>query len=529
MSLMRRINCGLHWRLAKNPQGQSEDMEAKIQLAHDAIEHCKIKLQEHRDSPNDVAFGLLEAVTEHLQNLRAVQDMAGKPRVQGSVDGPGSNHRSATMQSVQSICDKMMAASADLNSVINGEIAGRIRRSRDDYKFTMAFVVAVCIVALLLMAGLLRFFYRWVFYPIRDLEAGVSRVAQGDFEHRIEVHSGDEIEDLANAFNDMTGRLRKCTRDLAQQVNERSRQLVRSERLAGVGFLAAGVAHEINNPLASIAFCSEALESRLDDLLRQLPTAPPTRNRRSSQVSEDDSGGSVSLQGNHRERLLAFSRGGERKRETTDLAELIQSVLDMVAALAQLQGQAAHLRAGTERITAAGSTARKIKQVFRVLNLVVNALDSMEEGGELTIVCEHGRHGGAASSRDTGCGMSQPKCWRTSSSRSSRAAEPARGLAWACRSAIASSRSTAARSRHEPRTRIKAARSSSVCRSRPATDALMEAAGRSAKLCAESEHCVSDQGGGVSGPSRKRQDGFSVSAISSGSNDRGRWSERRIR
>ena len=76
------------------------------------------------------------------------------------------------------------------------------------------------------------------------------------------------MEDLADAFNDMTGRLRDLYSDLARQVNERSRQLVRSERLASVGFLAAGVAHEINNPLASIAFCSEALEARLADLLR---------------------------------------------------------------------------------------------------------------------------------------------------------------------------------------------------------------------------------------------------------------------
>src|SRR5262249_10181217 len=123
------------------------------------------------------------------------------------------------------------------------------------------------VLGILFTAGFVRFFYGWIFYPIRDLEQGAGRVAQGDFEHRIEVHSGDEIEDLAKAFNDMTGRLREMYRDLARHVNERSRQLVRSERLAGVGFLAAGVAHEINNPLASIAFCSEALERRLADTL----------------------------------------------------------------------------------------------------------------------------------------------------------------------------------------------------------------------------------------------------------------------
>ncbi len=175
-----------------------------------------------------------------------------------------------------------MRTSNDLNSVIYQ----RNRRSdsavAQRLKLTLAFVIGTCIVAVLLMAGLVRFFYRWVCYPIRDLEAGVGRVAKGDFEHKIEVHSGDEIEDLAKAFNDMTGRLHDMYRDLAQQVNERSRQLVRSERLAGVGFLAAGVAHEINNPLASIAFCSEALESRLADLFRQRRRLQRRRNARSS-------------------------------------------------------------------------------------------------------------------------------------------------------------------------------------------------------------------------------------------------------
>src|SRR5262249_11415003 len=136
-------------------------------------------------------------------------------------------------------------------------------------------VLPTTVLGVLLMIGFLRFFYRWVFHPIRDLEAGANRAAQGDFEHKIDVRSRDELEDLARAFNDMTARLHEMYRVLARQVNERSPQLVRSERLAGVGFLAAGVAHEINNPLASIVFCSEALERRLTEFLA---TAGPRLN-----------------------------------------------------------------------------------------------------------------------------------------------------------------------------------------------------------------------------------------------------------
>ena len=62
------------------------------------------------------------------------------------------------------------------------------------------------------------------------------------------MESGDEMEELASAFNAMMERLQSLYSDLNRQVADRSRQLVRSERLASVGYLAAGVAHEINNP-----------------------------------------------------------------------------------------------------------------------------------------------------------------------------------------------------------------------------------------------------------------------------------------
>jgi signal transduction histidine kinase len=295
----------------------------------------------------------------------------------------------------------------DLHDHIKEELNTRLAESRRHYQVALWIIIPSSVFGLLLMAGLMRSFYGWVFYPIRDLEAGVGRLARGDFAHRIELHSGDEMEDLATAFNDMTQRLHDLYADLARQVNERSRQLVRSERLASVGFLAAGVAHEINNPLASIAFCSEALEARLDDLLRHL--------RATGRASEEHDIFAKYLRmiqqeafrcKNITERLLDFSRSGERKREPTDLRQLLDSVLDMTEHLPSHKGKHIEVLADERRgPPLAWANGEEIKSV--VFNLVVNALDSMEEGGTLTI--RLGQRDGMAELvfRDSGCGMTQ--------------------------------------------------------------------------------------------------------------------------
>ena len=284
----------------------------------------------------------------------------------------------------------------DLRMEVASDMYNRINRARQDYNRSVGIVGVATAVALLLVLTLVSLFSGWVFKPIRDLQAGVRRVTDGDFSHPIDLQSGDELEDLAVAFNGMTAKLHEVYRDLEHQVDERSRQLVRSERMVSVGFLAAGVAHEINNPLASIAFCSEALQTRLSEYLARNPHETDVIQKYLRMIQQE----AFRCKG-ITSRLLEFSRVGERRREPTDLAELVQSVLEIAQHLQSCRGKRIIFQPYSRVV--AGVCGEDIKSV--VLNLVVNALENMEEGGVLTITLKASGSGAELLFTDTGCGM----------------------------------------------------------------------------------------------------------------------------
>lgn len=293
---------------------------------------------------------------------------------------------------------KLTQSASELRDLIDADLARRIGASKVDYRNTLFLVLGISAIGALLMFTLARLAHHWIVDPIRDLQTKVDRVAEGNFEGKVDVASGDEMEDLASAFNHMSDRLSEIYRDLARQVNDRSKQLVRSERLAGVGYLAAGVAHEINNPLASITFCSEALERRLEELLGEVPSHPDADLIRNYlQMIQQEAFRCKDITS----RLLEFSRVGERPRQMTDLAELVQNVIDMVQHLQAYKGK--QVIFSPRQRPHLFINAPEIKSV--VLNLVVNALESMDEGGTLRI--ELGTRGGQAvlTCQDTGCGM----------------------------------------------------------------------------------------------------------------------------
>jgi signal transduction histidine kinase len=215
----------------------------------------------------------------------------------------------------------------------------------------------------------------------------------------LKLNSNDEMAELADSFNQMTERFQANTRDLDRKVRERSKQLVRSERLAGIGFLAAGVAHEINNPLQAMGMAGESLQSRMVELLADAPEADQSivHSYLSLIQSEADRCQQITR------KLLDFARGQQVTRMRFDLTQIIREVLSMVQHMSKFQNR--KIEFPQERPCYVEVNGPEIKQV--VLNLVANALESMDEKGSLRISLSEEMDQVVLVFEDNGCGMSR--------------------------------------------------------------------------------------------------------------------------
>ena len=275
-----------------------------------------------------------------------------------------------------------------------------IRYAIGGYETRRKWIVWTGVIVFGLFGWLWRYGHCTVFAPLRQLHAGACRVAHGDFDYRVRlkrVAREDEMHELAEAFNQMTARFQEIKRDLDRQVEERSRQLVRSERLAGIGFLSAGVAHEINNPLSAIAMAAESLEGRADELFAGLEEGDRSLVTQYLAMIQRESFRCQQIT----RRLLDFARGQEDVRTAFDLTATVVEVLEMVGHMGKYRDR--NIVFGhVGRVTVEGN-GPEVKQV--VLNLVANALEAMEDGGTLHISLDEQTDAALVSFRDDGCGM----------------------------------------------------------------------------------------------------------------------------
>ena len=154
-----------------------------------------------------------------------------------------------------------------------------------------------------------------------------------------------------------------------EQLKVAQNQLIQSEKMSAVGQLAAGVAHEINNPLGVILGFSQALVKRLkpDDPLSMPLLAIDREAQRCKQLVQS---------------LLTFSRVGKPEKEELNLKETIESALSLILPQARVRDVQLIRELGSETLTIFAERIQ-IQQV--VINLCNNAMDAMPKGGSLTV------------------------------------------------------------------------------------------------------------------------------------------------
>ncbi|MFM8634501.1 MAG: sensor histidine kinase [Planctomycetia bacterium] len=323
-------------------------------------------------------------------------------RVVADAEGEGD---AASAENTTTLCEGLVAAephlerlaalAVELPTFLQSRLHDLSHEVRDGYRTLIFTTVVSSLAAVALLTALGVLTYRWVFRPLRHLGHASRRVAAGDFSFRIHLDTRDEMAELADALNDMTKRFREIRDDLDRQVEMRTREVIRSEQLASVGFLAAGVAHEINNPLASIAMCAESLEGRMESMAATADDAAVVKRYLELIQAEAFRCKGIT------EKLLDFSRLGEVRRQATAIAALVGDVAEMLRHVGRFAGKSIEIVDGPDVLVMVNP--QEIKQV--VLNLLANALDSIEETGRVRVTVRRSGGEGVLTVSDNGCGM----------------------------------------------------------------------------------------------------------------------------
>lgn len=231
----------------------------------------------------------------------------------------------------------------------------RLQSSLERHRYSL--IVSI-VVLILLVIAIGRVLSRMVARPLKQMEESMEAVANGRRD-QIDIPSDDrEIVSLTHAFN-----------HVLQELELRQKHLVRSEKLASLGTLLSGVAHELNNPLSNIS-------SSCQILMEEGEGADPEFGREMlAQIDEQ-----TIRARNIVRSLLDFARDREFKRETLPLAGLIAETLRFVKG--QVPSRVAVVTDIPADIEILGDKQR-LQQVF--LNLVKNALEALEGAGEIVI------------------------------------------------------------------------------------------------------------------------------------------------
>lgn len=234
-------------------------------------------------------------------------------------------------------------------------------------------MIISAVVSMGFIAVVLYFFNNlFIYRRIYKLNRMVKRVKDGDLDTKDTFRVKDELGNLGDSFNDMVNSLRIAKKELEEQ---HQKILIQSEKLASIGQLASGIAHEIQNPLAGISGALKVILSEMKQENRE------SRHRENIDIIE-----MIIQQINRLSKtagdLLAFARPSIPKKVNVNLSEIIKQAIFFVQTQAEEQG--IDIRKEFEKKSFDVSADPELmKQVF--LNIMLNGMQAIKKGGVLSI------------------------------------------------------------------------------------------------------------------------------------------------
>lgn len=288
-------------------------------------------------------------------------------------------------------------------------VMGEDARLQNRLMWTLAWLAIVLVVSLAVHAAQ----YRALVKPLVWLRDDMKQSAAAGYRELVRVRGEFEFADVTGLFNDLVKDLAQLYRGLEEKVIQRSRELVRSERLASVGFLAAGVAHEINNPLSVISGYAELASKKLERVLDS-DGGHGSPDEAASAAEAEALGTALDAQTIIRDeafrckeitgRLLSLARGGADSRQPLQMNVVAEQVATLTHGLRNYRDRKIRLNFQPDASLDVLANPVEMKQVL--LNLTVNALEASPSAGEVRI---DGRRSGdwvELSVEDNGRGMS---------------------------------------------------------------------------------------------------------------------------
>ncbi|TET18588.1 MAG: HAMP domain-containing protein, partial [Candidatus Aminicenantes bacterium] len=245
---------------------------------------------------------------------------------------------------------------------------------------TFTVMASLCVVLLLVI---LYFSTTRIINPLQKMVVATQEIAKGDLSHKVEVNSKDEIGYLAESFNQMTEDLKSANQKLIEwgktlekKVEERTKELTKmqahlfqSEKLASLGKLSAGIAHEINNPLGGVLIYSHLLLEDTDK------SSPHYENLK--KIVKETSRCKNIVKG-----LLEFARPKDPEMSLIDINKLVDKSLSIMEGQALFQNIRVEKRYSSD-LSKIVADSGQLQQVF--MNIILNAAESMDGNGSLIL------------------------------------------------------------------------------------------------------------------------------------------------